>query len=191
MTFVTFLFVPMVSCTNHCLACFFFLQFIFLNNLRRNITQIRTRVNQNRNKMVGDHTFHFHHWGLAVCLPIVQSYMNCWNTLGHIINRGNLLDFVDSLNTWIPMREVPKHMPLSIAPTFQWFLLRTFSPSQGWSKNFISTLRWKFLLIHTFCGETHPRTLPIILKPWRFNTLLLECHLSFLLPFLGVFYFVV
>jgi hypothetical protein len=111
---------------------------------------------------------------LVVFLSIIQGCMNMWYAHGHIINCSILLDVVDSPTIWLPMREIPQKMFFSTSPTFQWLSLCTISPSQGWSKSFISTLRWESLLIHTFTGKYLLITLLKILKIWWFNPLLLE-----------------
>jgi len=124
--------------------------------------------------MVGNHTFHLHHWRLVFGFFIIHDCINPWNYPRCIINCGSFLDFVYSPNVLLSMREIPQQMLFSATPKFQGFSLWVISLSWGWYKRFISTLVGEILLIHTSSTKYYPRTLPIVLRSWGFKPLLIE-----------------
>lgn len=98
----------------------FFSQTILIHQVRINITINRFMVNQNRNNLTTELTFHLNNGCLVICLLVVHSWINLRNATVHIPNWLCLLNTIDLRPSTLVQWKILLAMFFAIDPTLQW-----------------------------------------------------------------------
>jgi len=117
----------------------FFSQTTLVHEVRINITIARFRINQNRNTLITNLTFHLNDWCLMIGLPVVHSCIASRNVITNITNYMCLLSTIDMQSTTTPiLQKILLMMILTTYPTLQWF--STTASSLFLSMSFLSCI---------------------------------------------------
>ena len=109
----------------------------------------RTRVNQNRNRLLNNRTYNFNHSSLVICLVVLQYCIDPRDCPCYLTHCFCLLNFVSFPCIFILKWTLPTHVGSSTFPTLEWFsillsIFRLFSYHSNWLTR---SLRWLLLLI--------------------------------------------
>ena len=133
-----------------------------------------SRIDQNWNALIMDHTFDFNHIRLMICLLMVQRCINSGHTSGCILYCIFLLNVMCSHCVVSLLREKPLEVISSTSPTFNRLpfpyslrlgnlavtgdslsLLKWISPKRGWFKPLLSLILMILLLIFPRSSEVY------------------------------------